>query len=226
VEAALRHRVRAVVAISTDKAVKPVNAMGMTKALQERIVLRANLSQANHGTRFTVVRYGNVLRSRGSVVPFFRHQLARGEQLTLTDERMTRFLLTLDDAIGLVLFAAETAEGGEVFVRKAPSARVLDIAAVLSEESGRALDYRVIGILPGEKLSEILISEEELRRTEDVGDYLRVHPFWDTTERLDLTAEYSSADGLVERDTLRGLITASDAEFEAMELVGGEFAKF
>lgn len=226
VDAALRHRVKSVVAISTDKAVKPVNAMGMTKALQERIVLRANLSQANHGTRFTVVRYGNVLRSRGSVVPFFRRQLSRGEQLTITDERMTRFLLTLNDAIGLVLYAAETTEGGEVFVKKAPSARVVDIAEVLSEEAGRPFDYRTIGILPGEKLSEILISEEELLRTEDMGDYLRVHPFWNQQNRHDLEAEYSSHTETVDQGELRDLIASSDAEFEAMELVGGEFAKF
>jgi UDP-N-acetylglucosamine 4,6-dehydratase/5-epimerase len=226
VEAALAHKVESVVAISTDKAVKPVNAMGMTKALQERIVLGANQSKANHGTRFAVVRYGNVLRSRGSVVPFFRRQLARGERLTVTDERMTRFLLTLNDAIDLVLYATEEAAGGEIFVRKAPSARVLDIAAVLSEEAGRPLDYETIGILAGEKLAEILISEEELRRTEDHGEYLRVHPFWEPADRADLVAEYSSATELVDRDVLRTLIAASDAEFESMEMVGGEFARF
>jgi UDP-N-acetylglucosamine 4,6-dehydratase len=226
VEAALRHRVEAVVAISTDKAVKPVNAMGMTKALQERIILQANRAQSNHGTRFAVVRYGNVLRSRGSVVPFFRRQLALGQPLTVTDERMTRFLLTLNDAIDLVLYAAERGDGGEVFVKKAPAARVVDIAAALSEEVGRPLDYRVIGILPGEKLAEILISEEELLRTEDVGDYLRVHPVWEGGGRVDLRAEYSSADQLVGLDALRELIAASDAEFEAMEMVGGEFARF
>jgi UDP-N-acetylglucosamine 4,6-dehydratase len=225
VDAALRHQVKAVVAISTDKAVKPVNAMGMTKALQERLVLRANLSQANHGTCFCSVRYGNVLRSRGSVVPFFRQQLARGQRLTITHEGMTRFLLTLNEAIDLVLYAAEATTGGEVFVKRAPSARVLDIAAVLSAEAGVELDYEVIGILPGEKLNELLVSEEELRRTEDMGTYLRIHPFWSDVERDDLTAEYSSATGLVGHDELRRLIAASDAEFEAMEMVG-EFAKF
>ena len=139
---------------------------------------------------------------------------------------MTRFLLTLNDAIDLVLYAAEQAAGGEVFVRKAPAARVLDIAAVLSEEAGRPLDYRTIGILPGEKLAEILVSEEELRRTEDHGDYLRVHPFWEAADRDDLSREYSSGSGLVDRDMLRALIAASDAEFESMEMVGGEFARF
>ena len=111
VDAALRNKLEAFVMISTDKAVKPVNVMGMTKALQERIVLRGNLSRLNRGTRFACVRYGNVLRSRGSVIPLFRRLLASGKRLTLTDERMTRFLLTLNDAIDLVLDAAEHQRG-------------------------------------------------------------------------------------------------------------------
>lgn len=226
VRAALAQRVSSVVAISTDKAVKPVNAMGMTKALQERIVLGANRSQSNHGTRLSVVRYGNVLNSRGSIVPFFRRLLSRQEQLRVTDERMTRFLLTLNDAIDLVIFATESAVGGDIFVRKAGSARVVDMASVLSKAAGRELDYRVIGILPGEKLSEILISEEELLRTEEMGDYLRVHPYWDGSAREDLTREYSSADELVDEPEIEKLIAASDAEFAAMEMVGGEFVRF
>jgi UDP-glucose 4-epimerase len=225
VSAALRHRVERVVAISTDKAVKPVNVMGMTKALQERIVLSANDALANEHTRFNVVRYGNVLRSRGSVVPHFRRQLGRGEQLTITDERMTRFLLTLNDAIDLVLYAAENGQGGEVFVRKAPTARVIDIARVLSEAAGVPFDYRLIGTLPGEKIDEILISEEEVKRTEDHGRYYRVHP-WSEAHFEDIGAEYSSADGLVDHDAIRALVRAADVEFEAMEMLGGEYAKF
>lgn len=225
VAAAMRHRVERVVAISTDKAVKPVNVMGMTKALQERIVLSGNGSPANRGTRFAVVRYGNVLRSRGSVVPFFRRQLQQGERLTVTDERMTRFLLTLDDAIDLVLHATESAEGGELFVRKAPAARILDIAEVLSEESGRPLEYDVIGTLPGEKIDEILVSEEEILRTEDQGAYYRIHP-WSEAGFTDLEREYSSRDELVDRTRVRELIAAADAEFTAMEMLGGEFARF
>jgi UDP-N-acetylglucosamine 4,6-dehydratase/5-epimerase len=224
-EAALRHDVQAVVAISTDKAVKPVNVMGMTKAIQERIFLRANESPAAARTRFAVVRYGNVLRSRGSVVPFFRSQLAQGRRLTITDTRMTRFLLTLDNAIDLVLFAAEVASGGEVFVRKAPSARVVDIAQVLSDDAGVELDYELIGVLPGEKIDEILVSEEELGRTEDLGDYYRIHPPGGETFDV-LGAEYSSAQTLVDLDRIRELIAESDREFEKMEMRGGEFAKF
>lgn len=227
VEAALRHEVSALVAISTDKAVKPVNAMGMTKALQEKIILRASESRLNRSTRCSVVRYGNVLRSRGSIVPLFRRQLARGERLTVTDERMTRFLLTLDDAIDLVLYAAEHAKSGETFIRKAPAARIVDLAGVLSEEAGKTLEYDTIGILPGEKLHEILISEEEIHRVEEsADDYYRVHPWWSSPTANGIAAEFRSSDQLIDRDAIRTLVARADAEFERMEIPGGEFAKF
>jgi UDP-N-acetylglucosamine 4,6-dehydratase len=225
VNAALRHGIERLVAISTDKAVKPVNVMGMTKALQERIVLTANEALANRGTRFSVVRYGNVLRSRGSVVPFFRRQIERGEHLTITDARMTRFLLTLNEAIDLVLYAVEEGRGGEVFVRQAPAARVIDIGRVLCEDAGVPFDHRFIGALPGEKIDEILISEEEIKRTQNHGDYYRVHP-WADAGFDDIDREYSSAHTLVEYDQIRALIRAADIEFEAMEMLGGEFSKF
>jgi UDP-glucose 4-epimerase len=226
VEAALRHGVSTLVAISTDKAVQPVNVMGMSKALQEKIVLRAGESPLNRNTRLSVVRYGNVLRSRGSIVPLFRRQLSRDQRLTITDERMTRFLLTLNDAIDLVLHAALHAESGEIYVRKAPSARVVDIAAVISAEFDRPLEYDLIGILPGEKLHEILISEEETHRTTESGDdYYRIAPWW--SESPARTAEtYGSADHLVGPDEIRRLIERSDAEFARMEISGGEFARF
>jgi UDP-glucose 4-epimerase len=226
INAALKHRVSTFVTISTDKAAKPVNVMGMTKAIQERIVLRANLSSLNHGTRFTCVRYGNVLRSRGSVVPFFRRKLHLGQRLTVTDERMTRFLLTLNDAIDLVLYAADNTQGGETYVRKAPSARIVDIAAVLAAEAGVDLEYDVIGTLPGEKFDEILVSEEEIVRVSDAGDYFVVHPWWSDARPGQLTAEYSSGTEVVGFDSVRELIERADTEFEAMEMGGGEFAKF
>lgn len=226
VEAALRHAVKAFVMISTDKAVKPVNVMGMTKALQERIVLKANLVRHNRGTRFSCVRYGNVLRSRGSVVPHFRQQLARGEKITITHEKMTRFLLTLNDAIDLVLYAAENGKGGDLFVRKAPAARVVDIAEVLALGIGRKLDYEVIGMLPGEKLAEILVSEEELLRVEEQGDYFRVLPWWDKSHPAQLDREYLSSEHLVGTEEIRRLIDRADSEFEAMEMSGGDFANF
>jgi UDP-glucose 4-epimerase len=226
VTAALDHGVDRFITVSTDKAAKPVNVMGMTKALQERLVLHANLSRRNQGTKLACVRYGNVLRSRGSVVPFFRRQLARGEQPTITDEGMTRFLLTLNDAIDLVLYAAEATTGGEVFIRKAPSARIVDLAKALAAMADKPFSYRVIGMLPGEKLNEILISEEEMIRAEDAGEYWKVHPWWTDYRSDELMAEYSSGQALCDADTIRGLIERADREFEAMELGGGEYANF
>ncbi len=226
VDAALRNRLEAFVMISTDKAVKPVNVMGMTKALQERIVLKGNQSRLNRGTRFACVRYGNVLRSRGSVIPLFRRLLATGKRLLITDERMTRFLLTLNDAIDLVLYAAEQQKGGEIFVCKAPAARIVDLAAFLSEEAGKPFEYDVIGMLPGEKLNEILLSEEELIRTEEVDNYYKVHPWWSKTHFDHLQAEYSSLDHLVDREGAKHMIARADKEFEMMEMEGGEFSNF
>ncbi|SRR5579875_222402 len=225
INSALRNQVKNFVMISTDKAVKPVNVMGMTKAIQERLTIRANHSRLNKCTRLGVVRYGNVLRSRGSVVPFFRRQLALGERLSITDEDMTRFLLTLNDAIDLVLFAAETLAGGEIFVRKAPAARILDMAAVLSEEAGVPLKYDVIGRLQGEKLEEILVSEEELTRTEDVGDYYKILPWWSKERPHALKQEFSSADYVITQDALKELIAKADKEFATMELATGELSK-
>lgn len=227
IRSALARRVKTFVSISTDKAVKPVNVMGMTKALQERLVLRANRSRSNAGTVLCCVRYGNVLRSRGSVVPFFRQQLALGKRLTITDEKMTRFLLTLNDAIDLVLYAAESVSGGEIFVRKAPAARVLDIAQALSQEADKPFEYDVIGAYPGEKLAEILVSEEELERTEDTGDsYITVHPWWARKRPHALTQEYSSSDEVADLDQVREVIAKADKEFSTLEVPEGEFSRF
>jgi UDP-glucose 4-epimerase len=172
------------------------------------------------------VRYGNVLRSRGSVVPLFRRLLASGKRITITDDRMTRFLLTLNEAIDLVLYAAAEQQGGEIFVRKAPAARIIDLAAILSEEAGRPLEYDVIGMLPGEKLNEIMLTEEELIRTEDQGSYYKIHPWWSKVHLDDLAREYSSSDHLVGHEHIEQLLARVDKEFEDMEMAGGEFANF
>ncbi len=189
-------------------------------------MLKGNLSRHNKGTRLCCVRYGNVLRSRGSVVPFFRRQLALGQTMTITDERMTRFLLTLNEAIDLVLYAAEHTRGGEIFVRKAPAARVVDIAQVLAEEAGRPYEYKVIGILPGEKLHEILVSEEELVRGRDHGDYYAVQPWWSTDRYHEIEREFASGDHLTGVAEVKRMIALADHEFEVMEMADGEFAKF
>ena len=226
VQSALAHGVQKMICISTDKAVKPVNVMGITKCLQEKLVLQGNLSRSNQGTILGCVRYGNVLRSRGSVVPFFRGLLAQKKTLTITDEAMTRFLLTLTDAIDLVLYAVEHAKGGEIFVRKSPAARILDMARFLSAEAGVPLDYKVIGAYPGEKLHEILLSEEELERVEDQGDYYKIAPWWSNQHPRGISKEYCSADAVTDMTTIEKIIHRADREFEEMEMVGGEFAKF
>ena len=200
--------------------------MGITKALQERIVLKGNLSRLNQGTRFCCVRYGNVLRSRGSVVPFFRRQLALGQTMTITDERMTRFLLTLNEAIDLVLYAAEHTAGGEIFVRKAAAAKVTDIACVMAAEVGLPCDYKVIGILPGEKLHEILVSEEELVRVRDCGEYYTIHPWWGATRHAELEHEFGSSEHVTDVTEIKRMIALADREFETLEMSDGEFAKF
>ena len=226
ITAALKHQVEKVITVSTDKAVKPVNVMGMTKALQERLIINANHSPQNRGTKFCVVRYGNVLQSRGSVVPFFRKQLNEKEQLTITDEGMTRFLLTLGDAIDLVIFATENSVGGETFVKKAPTTKIKTIAQVLSKEAGVPLNYRVIGKYPGEKLHEILITEEELQRTQNMGDFYKVNPYWMPEKFTDITEEYSSGTNVIEDPKIiETLIARSDGEMVGVSIEKGEFSK-
>jgi len=168
--------VQSVIALSTDKAVKPVNVMGTTKALMERIVCSA---QRKIGPIFCCVRYGNVLGSRGSVVPLFRSQIAAGRALTLTVPQMTRFLMTLEQAVELVLYALEHARGGEIFVRRVPASTVEDLArALVRYESPQGDDHlmRTTGMRPGEKLDEVLVNDYELAVAETPDEHYFVVP--------------------------------------------------
>lgn len=181
VDAAIDTGVRQVVALSTDKAVNPVNLYGATKLCEEKIIVQGNAYASRSDTALTCVRYGNVVGSRGSVVPLFRQQIAEG-RLTITDERMTRFWITLPQAVDLVLFALEHAVGGEIFVPKIPSMKVVDLAAAMAP----GLPTEVIGIRPGEKLHEVLITDDEARHTIDAGEVFVVlpeHPWWDDHPR-------------------------------------------
>jgi len=196
VRAIREHRlpVQTVVGVSTDKACKPVNVMGMTKALQERVFLSANLSCPD--TRFICVRYGNVLASRGSVIPLFHEQIRAGGPITITTQDMTRFLLSLDDAVNVIFGAVRGAHRGETYIPMVPSAKVTDIAAILIGD--RKLPIKVTGIRPGEKVHEILVSEEEAYRTVSRGTYYCIRSILPevagkSTEPLPLTGEYSSA---------------------------------
>jgi UDP-N-acetylglucosamine 4,6-dehydratase len=176
VDAAIDSGVRQVVALSTDKAVNPVNLYGATKLCQEKLIVQGNAYASHSNTVLSCVRYGNVVGSRGSVVPVFRTQVSEG-RLTITDDRMTRFWITLDQAVDLVLFALEHAVGGEVFIPKIPSIRITDLA----EAMGPGLPIEIVGIRPGEKLHEVLITTDESRHTIDAGEVYVVlpeHPWW------------------------------------------------
>lgn len=167
-----RYPVETVVAVSTDKACKPVNVMGMTKSIQERIITAANI--LNPETRFICVRYGNVLASRGSVIPLFHEQIRNGGQVTVTVPEMTRFLLSLDQAVDTVYAALRSARRGETYVPKAPSSTVLNIAKALI--GNRKIDIKITGIRPGEKMHEILVSEEEAKRCVMRDGYYAIRP--------------------------------------------------
>ena len=164
--------VETVVGVSTDKACKPVNVMGMTKALQERIFVQANMRCP--GTRFVCTRYGNVLASRGSVIPLFHEQIRSGGPVTITTPDMTRFLLTLDDAVDIIFAAIGEARHGETFVPRAPSARIADVATALI--GGRPVRQITTGIRPGEKVHEIMVSDEEAHRTVRRGRWFVIRP--------------------------------------------------
>lgn len=187
-----------VVGISTDKACKPVNVMGMTKAIQERVFIQANTRCSE--TRFICVRYGNVLASRGSVIPLFHEQINQGGPVTITTKDMTRFLLSLDQAVDTIFAAVSTGNRGETYIPRVPSARIMDIAKALIDD--RSIDIGVTGIRPGEKIHEILVSEEECTRTVDRGNFyviLPILPEIRSPESKDfpLNGEYSSADNLL-----------------------------
>jgi UDP-N-acetylglucosamine 4,6-dehydratase len=176
VDAALDCSVKRVLALSTDKATAPINLYGATKLVAEKLFVQANAYRGMEGARFACVRYGNVVGSRGSVVPLFLQQRLSGK-LTITDKNMTRFWITLDQGVRFVISCIEQMHGGEVFIPKLPSMRVMDLAAALAPEC----EIEVIGIRPGEKLHELLISEDEARQAVEVADryvILPAHPWW------------------------------------------------
>ena len=202
------YRVESVVGVSTDKACKPVNVMGMTKSLQERILVSANV--LNSATRFICVRYGNVLASRGSVIPLFHEQIRGGGPVTVTDPRMTRFLLSLEQAVDTVLAALLGAKAGETFVPRAPSASVLNIAKALIGK--RKVKIQVTGVRPGEKLHEVLVSEEEIHHCVRRGAYYVIRPMLPELraarerESNALKGEYSSGDDVLNLEATVALL--------------------
>jgi UDP-N-acetylglucosamine 4,6-dehydratase len=172
--AATANGVKRVVVLSTDKAVYPINAMGISKAMAEKLMVAKARTQLENETVLCATRYGNVMASRGSVIPLFVSQLKEGKPLTLTDPNMTRFLMSLEDSVDLVLYAFEHGRQGDIFVQKAPASTVADLAQALKEIFKKDNPVRIIGTRHGEKLYESLISREEMAKAEDMGDYYRI----------------------------------------------------
>ncbi len=186
IEAALDAGVERVMALSTDKAVNPVNLYGATKLAAEKLFIQSNVYAGESNPRFSCVRYGNVVGSRGSVIPIFIHQRMNGGKLTITDTRMTRFWLTLEQGVRFVIRCTEQMRGGEVFVPKIPSTKIIDLARVVAPDA----ELEVVGIRPGEKLHEVLIHEEEARNAVEREDMFVVKP---TTALWQRDLEYEGA---------------------------------
>ncbi len=170
-DAAIDQRVEKIVALSTDKACNPINLYGATKLASDKLFTAANLHTRNSETSFSVVRYGNVMGSRGSVIPFFQDRAKTGV-LPITDERMTRFMITIEEGVNLVWHAFEDSVGGEIYVHKIPSMKVIDIARAVSPDAR----HEIIGIRPGEKIHEVMISEEDSMSTYEYDWYYKILP--------------------------------------------------
>lgn len=200
--AATANGVKRVVVLSTDKAVYPINAMGISKAMAEKLMVAKARMQSKGETVFCATRYGNVMASRGSVIPLFVSQLKDGKSLTVTDPNMTRFLMSLEDSVDLVLYAYEHGEQGDIFVQKAPASTVADLAQALTEMFGGKEQARIIGTRHGEKLFESLISREEMAHAQDMGGYYRIPAdnrdlnysqyFSEGEEKISLSDDYTS----------------------------------
>lgn len=176
---AIKHKVKRLVILSTDKAVYPINAMGITKALMEKVMIAdaRKISEENNGhTVLCGTRYGNVLYTRGSVLPHFIELMKRGEQLTVTNGEMTRFLLPLSESVDLVLHAMTNGKNGDMYVRKAPATTIEILAQAVCEIFDYKKGYKTVGIRAGEKMHEVLVSKEEMVRAQDEGDYFRILP--------------------------------------------------
>jgi UDP-glucose 4-epimerase len=172
--AAIAHHVKNAIVLSTDKAVHPINAMGMSKALMEKVAVAKSRDLKKGETTICVTRYGNVMASRNSVIPLFVSQLKAGKPITITDPEMTRFMMSLEDAVDLVLFAYKHGSAGDTFVQKAPAATLRQLARVLQDIFNTSVEVRIIGTRHGEKQHESLLNREEMVRAEDLGNYYRI----------------------------------------------------
>ena len=173
-EAAIKNNVKKVIVLSTDKAAYPINAMGMSKALMEKVAVARSRDANNENTVICRTRYGNVMASRGSVIPLFARQINSGGPITVTNGEMTRFMMTLDESVDLVFFAFEHGEPGDLFVQKAPAATINVLAKALMQKLGKKVDIKTIGLRHGEKMYEVLVTKEEMASAEDMGDFYRI----------------------------------------------------
>lgn len=191
IDAAIDCGVKKVIALSTDKASNPINLYGATKLCSDKLFMAANAMSAGHGTRFSVVRYGNVVGSKGSVIPLFIKQRKTGV-LNLTDDRMTRFWITLEQGVKLVFKSFEKMVGGEMYVPKIPSMKMIDLARAM----GPGCEIKVIGTRPGEKLHECMISSEDSRHAWEFDDYYVIEPhYWSHTDRIRMSGAKKCPDG-------------------------------
>ncbi|NLB88452.1 MAG: polysaccharide biosynthesis protein [Syntrophomonadaceae bacterium] len=202
-----KYPIETVVGISTDKACKPINVMGMTKAIQERIFIAANIEIPS--TKFVVVRYGNVLASRGSVIPLFHEQIKNGGPVSITTPDMTRFLLSLNQAVDVILAAIKNAKPGEVYVPRVPAVRIMNVALALIED--RDIEIIITGIRPGEKVHEVLVSEEEAWHTYQKENYYTIKPMLPELNQVvddetPLNKDYSSADSVLDLQGTKELL--------------------
>ena len=175
-DAAVAAKVKKVVVLSTDKAAYPINAMGMSKALMEKVTIARSRAAAEHGLVFCATRYGNVMASRGSVIPLLVEQIESGSPITITDPEMTRFMMSLDDAVDLVVYAFQKAQPGDLFVQKSPAATLATLAEALKRVFNAGNPIKVIGTRHGEKAHETLLTREERAHAKDIGDYFQVSP--------------------------------------------------
>ncbi len=200
--AAMTVGVKNLIVLSTDKAVYPINAMGMSKALMEKLMIAKARMYGDNGTIFCGTRYGNVMASRGSVIPLFLHQIQEGAPLTITDPNMTRFMMTIEDAVDLVLYAFQNGNPGDMFVQKAPAATIRTLAEAMVKLFNAKNEIRIIGTRHGEKLYETLLNREEMAKAEDMGGYYRIPAdvrdlnyllyFVEGEEKVSLKEDYNS----------------------------------
>jgi len=202
-DSALEHGVKRMIVLSTDKAVYPINAMGISKAMMEKVMqAKARALNGDTKTVFCGTRYGNVMASRGSVIPLFVEQIKAGKDLTVTDPNMTRFMMTLDDAVDLVVYAFQNGKNGDMFVQKAPASTIADLAQALIELYQSKSKVRVIGTRHGEKLYETLVNREEMAKAYDMGNYYRIpadnrglnyeNYFTEGEEKVSIIEDYNS----------------------------------